>query len=73
MRGYKIFWKACLYGESVVEANSVEEAEAKALANKDTGFEQLDPEYDWEIELIEEMTNDISGNSRNPNLPRLPC
>lgn len=52
---YKVIWLSYLYGESRVEANSIEEARAKALAGGDEGFEQLDPNNDWEIESIEEI------------------
>lgn len=55
MAYYKIGWKSNLYGESLVEADSPEEARAKAMADLDSGFEQLDPEGDWEIVDITEI------------------
>lgn len=55
MGQYKVVWQSYLYGESKVEANSLEEARLKALANEDDDFEQLDPENDWEIESVEEI------------------
>ena len=58
MKTYKIVWKAIVYGESVVEANSKEEAERLALEGKDRDFEELTDRYygkDWEIEEIIEL------------------
>jgi len=59
MKAYKIVWKAVIYGESVVEANSKEEARKLALEGKDRDFEELSSGYyddrDWEIEEIIEL------------------
>ena len=52
---YKVVWESRLYGESVVEASSPEEAKTRALVGEDTDFEQFDPDGDWEIESIEEV------------------
>lgn len=50
MAEYKIIWVSRLYGESIVEADSPEEARVNALKGKDTNFEELDPNNDWEID-----------------------
>ena len=52
---YKVVWVSKLYSESMVEANSPEEAKVKALANEDEDFEQLDPDGDWEIDSVLEI------------------
>lgn len=48
MNTYKIVWQSFLYGESMVEAETPQEAINLAIQGKDTGFEQLDPDGDWE-------------------------
>ena len=55
MATYKIIWVSRLYGESMVEADSVEEARTKALTGQDHDFEVLDPSGDWDIDWIEEV------------------
>ena len=50
MPTYKITWVSRLYGTSIVEANSQQEAFEKAMRGEDTDFEQLDPNSDWEID-----------------------
>ena len=54
---YKVVWvsRQYLYGESSVEANSLEEAELKAQAGEDTNFERHDPYRYRDIESIERI------------------
>jgi len=52
MATYKIVWKCYYYGESVVEANSPEEAKLKAKDGQATDWEELDPSEDWEIDSV---------------------
>lgn len=55
---YKINWRATIYGQSFVEAKSVEEARKKAQRHEDYDFEEEDTEPDWEIGSITKMGDD---------------
>lgn len=55
MKTYKIVWISKRFGESVVEANSEEEARKLAQDGKDTDFDELDGDDDWAINNIEEI------------------
>ena len=56
MKKYKIIWRASIYGEQIVTANSEKEARNKAYKD-DTGFERS--EYsdfpEWVIDEIKEV------------------
>mgnify|MGYP001569005299 CR=1 FL=1 len=47
---YRVVWVTRLYGKSMVEANSKQEAFEKAMRGEDTEFEELDPNSGWEID-----------------------
>ena len=53
---YRVLWSAKIYGESVVEATSKEEARRLAEQGKDKGFERLEhTDLEWEIEEVTEV------------------
>jgi len=58
MKKYKIIWKANIYGEQIVNADSEEEAEDKAYTDN-TGFKLIgDPDFpEWVIEEIKKVSN----------------
>lgn len=59
MKRFKIEWSSMRYGESVVIAETEEEARKKALAGEDEeDFEELDCLGDWNIDEITDITNE---------------
>ena len=55
MSTYKVTWISQVYGESMVEADTLEEASSKARAGKDTDWKELEPSEDWIINDIEKI------------------
>jgi hypothetical protein len=52
---YKITWKSVRYGQSGVEAESIEEARKKADNEEDFDFEEYEDFFSWDIADIEEV------------------
>jgi len=67
---YKITWKATVYGESFITANSKEQAKELTNIGYDEGFVNFCDDANWEITKIQEVREDGSPYETEEVIPQ---